>query len=153
MEMLGNSMKKYVMTQDKKGYSKQVQNVYNNRIKKYSQQALRDLTLLAQKLPEEQQAEIFNAANVGPLIQAILKIDNEAMSQLGSNPSLRKQKREQLLPLCYEMVSFMNTSSLSHLLAPVGTTYMIREGGHLAYLKAIYYRGFNSKDDEELAKS
>ena len=54
--MLGNSMRKYVMSEKKNGYSKQVQSVYNSRIKAYAKLALQDLTLLAQKLPEDQQS-------------------------------------------------------------------------------------------------
>ncbi|MBE3116006.1 hypothetical protein IMZ68_02260, partial [Candidatus Bathyarchaeota archaeon] len=53
-------MRKYVMSENKIGYSKRVQSVYNSRIKTYAKLALQDLTLLAQKLPEDQQAEIFN---------------------------------------------------------------------------------------------
>jgi hypothetical protein len=34
-------------------------------------------------------------------------------------------------------------------MAPVGTRYMIKEDGLLSFLKAIYYRALNSKDDEE----
>jgi hypothetical protein len=55
--MLGNSMKKYVMSENKNGYSKQVQSVYNNRIKNYANLALKDLALLAERLPEDQQTE------------------------------------------------------------------------------------------------
>jgi len=46
-------MRKYVMNEKKNGYNKQTQNVYNNRIKNYASQALRDVTLLAEKLPEK----------------------------------------------------------------------------------------------------
>jgi hypothetical protein len=34
-------------------------------------------------------------------------------------------------------------------MAPVGTRYMIKEGGSLAFLKAVYYRSLDSKEDEE----
>jgi len=43
----------------------------------------------------------------------------------------------------------LNDSNLAHLIAPVGSRYMIKEGGQLAYLKAIYYRSLDSKEDEE----
>ena len=68
--MLGNSMRKYVISENKNGYSKAVQAVYNSRIKTYAKQALQDLALLAEKLPEDQQAEIFNDQNVAATIQS-----------------------------------------------------------------------------------
>jgi hypothetical protein len=43
----------------------------------------------------------------------------------------------------------LNDSNLAHLIAPVGTRYMIKEGGTLAFLKAIYYRFFESKEDKQ----
>ncbi|MCW4018895.1 MAG: hypothetical protein NWF00_09505 [Candidatus Bathyarchaeota archaeon] len=137
------------MSEDKKGYSKAVQSVYNSRIKKSAKQALQDLALLAQKLPEEQQTEIFNDQNVGSLLAAILKISPEENAQLWANKGLAKRKRERLLPLTYALISRLNDSRLAHLLAPVGTRYMVKEGGHLAFLKAVYYRSFNSIEDEE----
>jgi hypothetical protein len=142
-------MRKYVMSENKNGYSKQVQSVYNSRIKKYANLALKDLTLLAQKLPEDQQTEIFNDENIGNLLAAIIKLNSVQMTQLNDDKGLAKKKRRHLLPLCYELITLLNDSNLAHLIAPVGTRYMIKEGGHLAFLKAIYYRSFESKEDEE----
>src|SRR3990172_8390495 len=147
--MLGNSMRKYVMSKNKNGYSKQVQSVYNNRIKKYATLALKDLTLLAQKLPEDQQTEIFNDQNITSLLAALLKLSPAQLTELNDNRVLAKKKRQRLLPLCYDLITLLNDSNLAHLIAPVGSKYMIKEGGHLAHLKAIYYRSLDSKEDEE----
>jgi hypothetical protein len=147
--MLGNSMRKYVMSENKNGYSKQVQSVYNNRIKKYANLALKDLTLLAQKLPEDQQSEIFNDQNITSLLAALLKLSPAQLTELNDNKVLVKKKRQRLLPLCHGLITLLNDSNLAHLIAPVGTRYMIKEGGQLAYLKAIYYRSLDSKEDEE----
>jgi hypothetical protein len=147
--MLGNSMRKYVMSENKNGYSKQVQSVYNSRIKAYAKLALQDLALLAQKLPEDQQAKIFNDKNIGNLLAAIIKLSPVQNAQLNDDKGLAKKKRQRLLPLCYDLITLLNDSNLAHLIAPVGTRYMIKEGGPLAFLKAIYYRSFESKEDEE----
>jgi len=147
--MLGNSMRKYVMSENKNGYSKQVQSVYNNRIKKYANLALKDLTLLAQQLPEDQQTEIFNDQNVTNLLKAILKANPTQMTELNDNAFLAKKTRQRLLPLFYDIVTLLNNRNLAYLMAPVGTRYMIKEGGALAFLKAIYYRSLDSKEDEE----
>ncbi len=147
--MLGNSMRKYVMSENKNGYSKQVQSVYNNRIKNYAKIALRDLALLAQKLPEDQQTEIFNDQNIRNLLRALLKLNPAKLTELNDNRVLVKKKRQRLLPLCYELITLLNDPNLAYVMAPVGTRYMIKEGGQLAFLKAVYYRSLDSKDDEE----
>lgn len=147
--MLGNSMKKYVMSENKNGYSKAVQSVYNNRIKTYAKQALQDLALLAEKLPEDQQTEIFNKENTWELIRAIFRQSSEEMTRLEQDKALMKKKRDRLLPICYNIIAELNESNLAHLLAPVGDRYMIKEGGQLAHLKAIYYRSLNGRDDQE----
>ncbi len=138
--MLGNSMRKYVMSEKKNGYSKAVQAVYNNRIKNYAKQAIQDLALLAEKLPEDQQADIFNCENMKPLFKAILKPGIEEITQLTQNKESAKKKTNRLRPLTYQIITLLNNSELSRLIAPIGTRYMVREGGQLAHLKAIYYR-------------
>ncbi|HSV48691.1 MAG TPA: hypothetical protein VLH35_00110 [Candidatus Acidoferrales bacterium] len=136
------------MSENKNHYSKEVQRVYNNRIKNYAKQAIQDLTLLALKLPEDQQAEIFSDKTINPLFTAIIKPTPEQMIQYFENKELAQKKRQNLLPICYNILSQLNDSNLAHLLAPVGTRYMIKEGGELAFLKAIYYRSLNSGDEE-----
>jgi hypothetical protein len=142
-------MRKYVMSENKNGYSKQVQSVYNNRIKNYAKLALRDLALLAQKLPEDQQTEIFNDQNIINLLSALLKLNPAQLTELNDNRVLVKKKRQRLLPICYELITLLNDPNLAHVMAPVGTRYMIKEGGTLSFLKAVYYRALDSKDDEE----
>jgi len=43
----------------------------------------------------------------------------------------------------------LNDSNLAHPIAPAGTRYIIKEGGTLTFLKAIYYRSFESKENKE----
>ena len=71
------------------------------------------------------------------------------MTELNDNAFLAKKKRQRLLPICYGLVTLLNNHNLAHLMAPVGTRYMIKEGGPLAFLKAIYYRSLDSKEDKE----
>jgi hypothetical protein len=141
------TIKKYVISENKNGYNKQTQAVYNNRIKKYAKQALQDLTLLAQTLPENQQTEIFNNQNTQTLLKTLLNADLTQTEW--QNQELIKQKQERLLPICYGLITYLNNSNLAHLLAPVGTRYMIKESGQLPFLKAIYYRGLNGFEEIE----
>lgn len=142
-------MRKYVISSDKNGYSKAVQAVYNSRIKSYSKQAIKDLALLAEKLPEDQQADIFNNENMKPLFAALLKLSPEEIAKLTQNKELTKKKRNRLLPLTRQIIDLLNDANLSWLIAPVGARYMIKEGGHLAHLKAIYYRSLDGRDEEK----
>ena len=142
-------MRKYVMSENKNSYSKAVQSVYNYRIKTYAKQALQDLTLLAEKLPEDQQAEIFNEKTTWELLRAMLRQSSEEATRLYLNKALAKKKRTRLLPMCYKLITLLNESNLAQLLAPIGDRYMIKEGGHLAHLKAVYYCSLNGRYDEE----
>lgn len=146
--MLGKALVKYVTSKDKNGYSREVQRVYNSRIKTDAKQAIKTLTLLAEQLPQDQRDEIFNNTTLAPLFRAIIKPAPEEMQQLFTDKELARKKRQNLIPICYTLIAQINDSNLAHLLAPVGTRYMIKEGGHLAFLKAIYYRSFNSGDEE-----
>jgi hypothetical protein len=83
------------------------------------------------------------------LLRALLKPSLAQMNALNTNAVLVKKKRNRLLPLCYEIITLLNTYNLAHLMAPVGTRYMISEGGKLAFLRAIYYRALSERDDEE----
>jgi hypothetical protein len=147
--MLGNSMRKYVISENKNIYSKKVQAVYKSRIKKYARRALQDLALLAEKLPEDQRAEIFTEQNTFPLFRALLKQTPEELTRLAENEDLSKEKRQRLLPLIYNIITLLNDSNLSHLIAPVGARYLVKEGVELAHLKAIYYRSQSDREDEE----
>jgi hypothetical protein len=104
------------------------------------------LAFLAQKLSEEQQAEIFNDENMKDLFRALLRLN---ATELTANKELLRKKRQRLLPLCYELISLLDDIKLAYLMAPIGSRYMIKEGGQLAYLKAVYYRSMSSKDEEE----
>ena len=69
--MLTKAMRNYVKSETKTGYEQHTQSVYDRRLIEYSVQALKDLTLIAEKLTEKQQAEIFNEDNMRPLFQAL----------------------------------------------------------------------------------
>jgi hypothetical protein len=146
--MLGKALIKYVTSKDKSGYSREVQRVYNSRIKTDAKQAIKNLTALAEQLPQDQRVEIFNDKTLGPLISAIILPAPEEMQQLEVDKELAMKKRQNLLPICYTLISQLNDPNLAHLLAPVGIRYMVKEGGHLAFLKAIYYRSLNSDEEE-----
>jgi ribosomal protein L17 len=70
------------------------------------------------------------------------------MTQLENDKDQAKKKRERLLALSYRLITSLNDNNLAQFIALVGSRYMIREGGQLAVLKAVYYRSLDSRDDE-----
>ena len=71
--MFTKAMKEYLKSPDRKGYNK---SAYNSRLKGYSGQGIKDLTLLAENASDKDLsdtvAEIFTAENLMPLIRAIV---------------------------------------------------------------------------------
>ncbi len=140
-------MRKYIMDEAKSRYNKQVQNVYNYRIRKYAVQALKDLALLAEKLPEKRQAEIFNKENLEPLLEALFKLD---IRKVGADRESIRRKRERLLPVCLKTIGLLNDVTLAHWLAPTFWSAYVNEQGsdHFAALKALYYRCLGEPETE-----
>lgn len=101
MGVLTRPMRKYVLSETKQGYNI---SEYNKRIVEYASKGLEDLTLLAQKLPEEQQAKVFNKETLQPLFKAIFRLeipakDHQEYLEIKSSEEMVK-KRKRLLRLC-----------------------------------------------------
>jgi hypothetical protein len=144
--LLGNSMRKYVMNDKKNGYSKQFQNVYNNRIRKYATRALRDLVLLAEKLPEKQQAQIFNEETLSPLVHSIFSFRTKQQT----DEKGAQERRTRILQLCYTILSEVGTLGNASDLAPDIMNMLTLGGQHetlpaITALKAIYLKGFSKQ--------
>lgn len=73
--MLTKAMRKYVTSKDKSGYTKNKQSTYNSRVEADIVQALRDLTFLAERLPDKQVERVFNAKTLTPFFQALFKLE------------------------------------------------------------------------------
>jgi hypothetical protein len=139
-------MRKYVTNERKNGYNKQTQNVYNNRIKNYAIQALRDLALLAEKLPERQQAQIFNEETLTSLVRNIFGFRTK--QQVDEKET--QERRTRILQLCYDIVNEMGTMENASDLAPDVMNILTMGGLHetlptITALKAIYLKGFSKQ--------
>ncbi len=146
-EVLSKSMKQYVMNQEKNGYSKETQNVYNNRLKNYAIDALKDLALLAEKLPEDELQDVFNEKTLSPLIRNIFRAkikDNYEEKEF-------EQRRQRILRLSWDALSEIGFRDNAWNLAPDVMNILIKAGLHETFdtfvgLKAIYIKGFNQSD-------
>lgn len=146
-KVLTKSMKQYVMNQEKRGYNKETQNVYNNRLKNYAIDAIKDLTLLAEKLPEDKLQDIFNEKTLSPLIRNIFRAklkDNHKEKEF-------EQRRQRILRLSWNTLTEIGFKDNAWTLAPDVMNILIKAGLHENFdtfvgLKAIYIKGFNQPD-------
>jgi hypothetical protein len=144
--MLGNAMRKYVMLEKKNGYSSQTQSVYNIRIRNYAVRALRDLALLAEKLPEKQQATIFNEEALSPLVRQVLRF--RTSREIDKKEA--EERRARILGLCCEILDEIGFGENALDLAP-DIMNLLMMGGQsetlptITALKAIYLKGFTKR--------
>lgn len=133
------------MLQKKNGYSSQTQSVYNNRIRNYAIQALRDLALLAEKLPEKQQAQIFNEETVSPLANQILRF--RPGREFAKEEA--EERRKRVLELCSVILEKIGKVENAYDLAPdiMGILMMGQSEtlSTITALKAIYLKGFTKR--------
>jgi hypothetical protein len=145
--MLSKSMKQYVMNGEKNGYSKETQNVYNNRLKNYAIDALRDLALLAEKLPEDELQDVFNEKTLSPLVRNVFRAklkDNYGEKEF-------EQRRQRILRLCWNTLTEIGRRENAWNLAPDVMNILVKAGLHENFdtfvgLKGIYIKGFNLPD-------
>jgi hypothetical protein len=154
--LLSKSMKQYVLNKEKNGYNKEIQNVYNNRLRAYAIQALKDLALLADKLPEAEQAQVFNNNTMAPLFQSLFSFSGdkpghnlqtiEDLSKKMDQEQLQK-RRSRILLLCYETVNVIGDTMNAHNIAPYEMSILLNAGQNdalpaLTGTKAVYLKGF-----------
>ncbi len=150
--MLTKSMRQYVNRTENSGYEKETQNVYNMRIRQYAQQAIKDLALLAEKLPEDQQKQIFNKKNMGPLIRYIYRAKSK--DDMNVETEEFKQRCHRILNLSYEVLNEIGSRDNSYFLAWDVMKILLNAGLHETFsafvdLKGIFIKAFNQPDSEK----
>ena len=120
--MLTKPMKKFVMSNDKSGYTRAIQKVYEKRITEYSVDAIKDLTLIAQNLDESTHDKIFNDKTLMPLFKAIFKVhykgykDEKEMSD--KEKDMIEKRRKRILNLCFDLLFYLGNTSTAWDIAP-----------------------------------
>lgn len=117
--MLTKSMKKYLQTEDKRGYNK---SAYDARVKIYAQGGIKDLKLLAEVLPEKQLGEIFNKETLAGFLEALLRCkipaeDHQEWLRIKESEEM-KAKRKRLLGLCWAILRAMGDYSFAKSVLP-----------------------------------
>jgi len=143
MPILTEPMKKYLFNDSKKGYTAEVKSAYNRRIVEYAKKGLEDLRLLAEKLPEELQAQTFNKETLWPLIGNLFSL---YVKQNYGEEELEK-RRKRIVQLCYLTLDIIGYSINAQRLAPDIMDTLTKAGLHETFgtligLKAVYLEGF-----------
>lgn len=164
MPILTDPMKRYLLNDSKKGYSLEVKSAYNRRIVEYAKRGLEDLKLLAEKLPEELQAQIFNEETLRPLLGSLFHFYKPDMGEevlkrtvglhgermVWTAPPLDKElesRRKRIVRLCYLTLDIIGYSTNVWHLAPETMDTLVKGGLHETFdtfigLKAVYLEGY-----------
>jgi hypothetical protein len=153
MPILTEPMKKYLLNDSKKGYTAEARSTYNRRIIEYAKKGIEDLALLAEKLPEELQAQIFNKETLRPLIEKVFTMPKiEAKNRAGYMEKLEsmEEKRKRIIQLCYLTLDTIGFLDNAWKLAPDIMDTLTKAGLHeplptLIGVKAIYLAGFKQQ--------
>jgi hypothetical protein len=120
--MLTKAMRKYVVRVDNSGYDKNKQSTYDGRVEGYVLQALKDLALLAERLPEKQLEKVFNAKTLTPFFHALFKLEIKGATHeewLKEKESTEvKAKRDRLLKLAGASLSAIGNEKFARDLLP-----------------------------------
>lgn len=134
-------MKRYLLNDNKAGYTAETRSAYNRRIAEYAKRGIQDLALLAEKLPEDQQAEIFTKENLAPFLRMLFK--------LRFRPNMTKDELEKrskrLLRICYDHLSYLGSLENAYGLAPLPMKYMTSKYPTPRGLEAIYLASLEQK--------
>jgi hypothetical protein len=152
--ILTKPMKKYLLGSDKRGYGEETQRAYNRRIIDYAKRGLKDLLLLAEKLPEEAQAEVFNEETLAPLMRNLFRLIVKERVEVVDIPEINRKelekRRTRVLALCYAALNEIGDVFNARNLAPDVMEILMEAGlsetlSTITGLKAVYIKGFSPR--------
>jgi len=155
MPILTKPMKNYLLSSDKRGYREDLQSAYNNRIIDYATRGLKDLLLLAEKLPEEAQAEVFNEETLAPLMRNLFRLIVKEHVEVADIPEINREelekRRTRVLALCYAALDEIGDLFNARNLAPDIMEILMEAGPSetlptITGLKAVYIKGLSLRE-------
>jgi hypothetical protein len=141
--MLTKGMRKYVLSEDKSGYDKGTQNTYNYRLRIDIKEAIEDLTLILQKLPESELENLFNDGTLAGFFEALFKIGitphgNQTYAQRKCSKEI-KSKRQRLFKLSKSVLrNIGNGKFVSAILPESSKHHICIIGGEKTNLSEIF---------------
>jgi len=138
---------------NKAGYNKNTQSTYDNRLEEDIVQALRDLTLLAERLPDKQLERVFNAKTLTTFFQALFKLKIEAEGNhkdwLQKKKDL-KPKRDRLLKLSGAVLKIIGDGRFAVVLLPESLRFELDQvRSSVENLRPIFYTSMQEQEREE----
>ena len=151
--MLSEPMREYVNTKNKNDkYNKNVQAVYNSRIRKEIDLALKDLAFLAETLPEKQLEKIFSAKTLKPFLKALFRLELKARDHkdwLQKKKEL-KPKRDRLLKLSGAVLRIVGDGRFAVALLPESLRFELDQmNSSVENLRAVFYTSMHAQEREE----
>ena len=152
MPILTDPMKKYLLNDSKKGYTAETRSAYNRRIIDYTIRGISDLSLLAEKLPEDMQAQVFNEETLGSLIRSLFRLIVKEHAEVADFSEIKKEeiekRRKRVLALCYDALNEIGDVFNARNLAPDVMKVLLEAGPSetlptIAGLKAVYIKGLS----------
>jgi len=145
--------KKYVQKLTNCGYEKETQRVYDGRLQIRIKKALKDLTLLADNLPEEQLTQLFNSETLTPFFKSLFKLKIEAEGNhedwLQKKKEL-KPKRDRLLKLSGAVLRIIGDGKFGVTLLPESLRFELdKKNPSVKNLRAVFYTSTQEQEREE----
>lgn len=117
------------MSEDKSGYDRGKQNVYNYRLRNDVREAIKDLTLIAQRLPESELESLFNDGTLGPFFDALFMIqtnpkENENWLERKNSKEM-KLKRHRLFRLSKRLLKLIGDGRFVSTILPESSKHHI----------------------------
>lgn len=133
------------------GHPQELKNAERQRyfhIRKVALKEIEDLTKLAECLPEDQLAQIFNDEKLRPFLGTLLHFSAEHGVSREKNMLIytpeAEARRQRLLKLCYDIITTLDGYEFAEFLAPTICGATAIKGDVLAHLSAIYYQSLTS---------
>jgi hypothetical protein len=155
MAILTKPMKKYLLSDDKKGYTAETRSSYNRRMVDYAISGISDLLLLAERLPEGMQAEVFNEETLAPLMRNLFRLIVKEHAEVVEFPEINREelekRRARVLALCYTVLDEIGDSFNARNLAPDVMKILTEAGPSetlptITGLKAVYVKGLSLRE-------
>lgn len=146
--------KRYVQKLANCGYEKETQRVYDGRLRVRVKKALKDLTLLADNLPEEQLTQLFNSETLTPFFQALFKLEIGARGK-DHNDWLQKKKelkpkRDRLLKLSGAVLRKIGDGKFAVTLLPESLRFELDQmKSSIENLRVVFHTSMQEQERED----
>ena len=99
------ALEKFLLSEDKRGYTKEYQRTNHNRITTRGEAALKELSIIAEKMPMKYVERIFNSSNLEPFFKAVFN----------ASKNMTPESKNRLLITIQVLINIINYDLAPHL--------------------------------------